>query len=173
MTDAAAPNCRFKYYNEDLAPTSVSQRTWTTYHNRVSDRYCPMFPSFTYASSWWLWDYPWLAVFNVALGNLIILIPFINSHAGTKYGTPSLYCQADLGVGAHIPSRQGAGLRWCAIQCDRRGAFVTMSRSSLPVSGSSGTPFIGFGLSFFIYWITVNVPTLLILEALGAPILVI
>ena len=33
LTDAArAELVSSKYYNEDLAPTSVSQRTWTTYN---------------------------------------------------------------------------------------------------------------------------------------------
>src|SRR5665254_3629 len=52
LTDVArAELSSSKYYNEDLAPTSISQRTWTTYH--ISMLWVGMsvcIPSFTMAS---------------------------------------------------------------------------------------------------------------------------
>lgn len=185
LTDAArAQLADSKYYNEDLAPTSVSQRTWTTYH--IASLWIGMsicIPSFTMASSLVaLGLSPWLAVFNVALGNLIILIPIqLNSHAGTKYGIPfPVFARLTFGsVGAHIPSLSRAltACGWCAIQSwIGGGAFVTMVAVFAPsFRDLPAAPFIGFGLFLIlVYWITVNgSDAIKLLEALGAPILVI
>ena len=92
LTDAArADLAASKYYNEDLAPTSVSQRTWTTYNiTALWVGMCICIPSLSLASAAIaLGLSPWLAVFNVVLGNIIVLVPIqLNSHAGTKYGIP-------------------------------------------------------------------------------------
>src|SRR5665648_203668 len=108
LTDVArAELSSSKYYNEDLAPTSISQRTWTTYH--ISMLWVGMsvcIPSFTMASGLvGLGLSPWIAVLNVALGNIIILIPIqLNSHAGTRYGIPFLvFARMTFGsIGAQI-----------------------------------------------------------------------
>ena len=78
LTDAArAELASSKYYNEDLAPTSVAQRTWTTYNITmlwVGMSIC--IPSLTLATSLVQQGVnPWLAILNVALGNIIILVP--------------------------------------------------------------------------------------------------
>ena len=94
LTDAArAELTSSKYFNEDLAPTSVSQRTWTTYNITalwVAMAIC--IPSFTMATGLvGLGLSPWAAVFNVTLGNLIVLIPMqLNSHAGQSTVSRSL-----------------------------------------------------------------------------------
>ena len=80
-----------KYYNDDLAPTSISERSWTTYSITmlwVGMAIC--IPSLSLASGLiGLGVSPWLSVLNVALGNILILIPIqLNSQIGTKYGIP-------------------------------------------------------------------------------------
>ena len=80
-----------KYYNDDLAPSSISERSWTTYSITmlwVGMAIC--IPSLALASGLiGMGVSPWLSVLNVALGNIIILIPIqLNSQIGTKYGIP-------------------------------------------------------------------------------------
>lgn len=124
LTDAArAELVDSKYYNVDLTPTSVSQRTWTTYHIAmlwVGMSIC--IPSLSLSSALiGMGVSPWLAVLNVALGNLIVLIPIqLNSHAGTKYGIPfPVFARLTFGPkGAQIPalSRALVACGWCAVQ---------------------------------------------------------
>lgn len=185
LTDAArADLSSSKFYNEDLAPTTISQRTWTTYH--ITSLWIGMsvcIPSFTMASSLVVLGLsPWLAVFNVALGNLIILIPIqLNSHAGTKYGIPfPVFARLTFGpIGAHIPSisRALTACGWNAIQCWVGGAaVVSLVAAFIPSFGKmSAAPYIGFAFFLFLTWfITVKgSESIKYLEALGAPVLVI
>ena len=97
------------YYNDDLAPTSVSQRTWTTYN--ISMLWVGMsicIPSLSLASGLiGMGVSPWLSVLNVALGNIIILIPIqLNSRIGTQYGIPfPLFARLTFGSrGAQLPA---------------------------------------------------------------------
>jgi nucleobase:cation symporter-1, NCS1 family len=92
LSDAARKNLDGNlYYNDDLAPTKLEERSWTTYNIAalwVGMSVC--IPTYMMASglmaaglSWWQ------AIINIALGNLIVLVPMqLNSHAGTKYGIP-------------------------------------------------------------------------------------
>ena len=124
LTDAArADLASSKYYNEDLAPSSVSQRTWTTYNiTALWVGMCICIPSLSLASAAIaLGLSPWLAVFNVVLGNIIVLIPIqLNSHAGTKYGIPfPVFARLTFGAtGAHVPSvmRGLVACGWVAVQ---------------------------------------------------------
>ena len=184
LTDAArAELSSSKYYNEDLAPTTLSQRTWTTYH--ITSLWIGMsvcIPSFTMASSLVVLGLsPWLAVFNVAIGNIIILIPIqLNSHAGTKYGIPfPVFARLTFGpIGAHIPSLSRAitACGWNAVQSWIGGAAVVSLVASIVPSFADmpAAPFIGFGIFLFaVWWITVmGSESIKFLEALGAPILV-
>ncbi|WP_027398202.1 NCS1 family nucleobase:cation symporter-1 [Anaerovorax odorimutans] len=185
LTDSArAELASSKYYNEDLAPTSLSQRTWTTYH--ITSLWIGMsvcIPSFTMASSLVVLGLsPWLAVFNVAIGNILILIPIqLNSHAGTKYGIPfPVFARLTFGsIGAHIPSLSRAltACGWNAIQSWIGGAaIVTLIASIIPAfNDMPSAPFIGFGIFLLIVWfITVKgSESIKYLQAVGAPILVI
>ena len=79
------------YYNEDLSPTTVAERKWTTYNITmlwVGMSIC--IPALSLASGLiGMGVSPWLAVLNVALGNLLVLVPIqLNSQIGTKYGIP-------------------------------------------------------------------------------------
>jgi len=185
LTDVArAELSSSKYYNEDLAPTSISQRTWTTYH--ISMLWVGMsvcIPSFTMASGLvGLGLSPWLAVFNVALGNIIILIPIqLNSHAGTRYGIPfPVFARMTFGsIGAHIPSLSRAlvACGWCSIQSWIGGAgFVVIIGVFSPNFGTmTAAPFIGFGLFLLlVLWISYSGhESIKWMEAVGGPILIV
>jgi len=184
LTDAArAELSSSKYYNEDLAPTPISARTWSTYHIAmlwVGMSVC--IPSFTMASSLVaLGLSPWTAVFNVALGNIIILIPIqLNSHAGTKYGLPfPVFARLAFGsIGAHLPSLSRAltACGWNAVQAWIGGAaIVSLVASFAPAFGQmAAAPFIGFGIFLFLtWWVTVmGSESIKYLEAVGSPILI-
>lgn len=124
LTDVArAELIDSKYYNWDLAPTSLAQRTWTTYN--VASLWvgmCICLPSYVLAASLVsLGLSTWAAVLNVALGSLILLVPMqLNSHVGTKYGVPyPVFARLSFGPrGAHIASmaRAVAGCGWVGIQ---------------------------------------------------------
>lgn len=132
LTDAArAELIDSKYYNEDLSPTSISQRTWTTY--TITNLWIGMsicIPSLSLSSALITMGVsPWLAVLNVALGNLIVLIPIqLNSHAGTKYGLPfPVFARLTFGgIGAHIPAllRGLVACGWTAVQAWVGGGAV-------------------------------------------------
>jgi NCS1 family nucleobase:cation symporter-1 len=185
LTDAArAELASSKYYNEDLAPTPVSARTWSTYHIAmlwVGMSVC--IPSFTMASSLvGLGLSPWMAVFNVALGNIIILVPIqLNSHAGTKYGLPfPVFARLAFGpFGAHLPSLSRAltACGWNAVQSwIGGGAFVALIGALVPAfKVMPAAPFIGFGIFLFLtWWVTVmGSESIKYLEAVGSPILIV
>ncbi|MEG2323665.1 MAG: NCS1 family nucleobase:cation symporter-1 [Anaerovoracaceae bacterium] len=132
LTDATrAELTSSKYYNEDLAPTSVSQRTWTTYNITmlwVGMSIC--IPSLSLSSALITFGVsPWLAIINVALGNLIVLIPIqLNSNAGTKYGIPfPAFSRLTFGsLGAQIPAllRAIVACGWTAVQAWVGGGAV-------------------------------------------------
>ena len=95
--------------NADLAPTSVAQRTWTTYH--VASLWIGLavcVPTYMLAAgmvdggmSWWQ------AMATILLGNLIVLVPLVLiAHAGTRYGIPfPVLARASFGTsGAHVPA---------------------------------------------------------------------
>src|SRR5215471_7767300 len=68
-----------RLYNEDLAPTPPSRRTWTTY-NYIALWFSMSMEITTYmlASSLIAGGMNWKqAVFTILLGNLIVLIPMI------------------------------------------------------------------------------------------------
>jgi nucleobase:cation symporter-1, NCS1 family len=185
LTDAArAELSSSKYYNEDLAPTPVSARTWSTYHIAmlwVGMSVC--IPSFTMASSLVaLGLSPWMSVFNVALGNIIILIPIqLNSHAGTKYGLPfPPFARLAFGsIGAHLPSLSRAltACGWNAVQSWIGGAaVVSLVAAFVPAFGKMpAAPFIGFGIFLFLtWWLTVmGSESIKYLEAIGSPVLIV
>ena len=120
-----------KYYNKDLEPTSIAQRTWTTYNiTALWVGMCICIPALSLASAAIaLGLSPWMAILNVVLGNLIILIPMqLNSHAGTKYGIPfPIFARLTFGsVGAHIPavSRGLVACGWTSVQAWVGGGAV-------------------------------------------------
>ena len=145
------------YYNDDIAPTRVADRTWGT--RDVTSLWvtlCICIPAFTMAAGLVGFGLsPWLAVLNVTLGNLLVLIPIqLNSSAGTKYGIPfPLFSRMTFGArGAHIPSisRAIAACGWNAVQCWIGGAaLVAMISALVPGFGAMGFP--AFLIGFFLF----------------------
>ena len=96
-------------HNEDLAPTKIEKRTWSTYTFAalwISMAHC--IPTYMLASglisagmNWWQ------ALITILIGNTIVLVPILaNSHPGTKYGIPfPVFARAGYGVfGANVPA---------------------------------------------------------------------
>ncbi|HET6231257.1 MAG TPA: NCS1 family nucleobase:cation symporter-1 [Longimicrobiaceae bacterium] len=112
-----------KLWNEDLAPTPLSRRTWSTYN--IAAMWIGMsvvITTYTLASglmeegmTWWQ------AMLTILLGNCVVLVPMIlNAHAGTKYGISfPVMCRAAFGtVGANVPAmlRAVVACGWFGIQ---------------------------------------------------------
>lgn len=185
-----------KYYNKDLEPSSISQRTWTTYNiTALWVGMCICIPSLSLASAAIaLGLSPWLAVLNVILGNLIILIPMqLNSHAGTKYGIPfPIFARLTFGpIGAHVPSvlRGLVACGWTSVQAwVGGGAVAAMLGLVIPFfsdpSITIGLPgnsavvvgqVIGFFLfMLFVLWVAYNgFENIKWVQNIGSPILVV
>ncbi len=111
-------------YNEDLAPTPMARRTWSTYTYAalwISMAHC--IPTYMLAAglikagmNWWQ------ALVTILVGNVIVLGPILaNSHPGTKYGIPfPVFARAAYGVmGANIPAvmRALVACGWFGINC--------------------------------------------------------
>ncbi|TCO74800.1 NCS1 family nucleobase:cation symporter-1 [Marinisporobacter balticus] len=170
------------YYNDDLAPTKLSERTWGTYHIAalwVGMSVC--IPTYMMASglmaaglSWWQ------AIINICLGNLIVLIPMqLNSHSGTKYGIPyPVFARLAFGIkGSHIASiaRALIAAGWFGIQCWIGGGALNAVMGVMMPSWASWAG--GIWVAFFIFW-ALNVwiaykgsEAIKFMEAWGAPIL--
>jgi NCS1 family nucleobase:cation symporter-1 len=158
-----APDARL--YNEDLAPTMPSQRTWTTY-NYIALWFSMSMEVTTYmlAASLIAGGMNWKqAVFTILLGNLIVLIPMLlNAHAGTKYGIPfPVFVRASFGpVGANIPAmlRAIVACGWFGIQSWIGGtAIAQMVHVLAPQTASmpavTWACFLGFwALNMLVVW---------------------
>ncbi|MBZ5699427.1 MAG: NCS1 family nucleobase:cation symporter-1 [Acidobacteriia bacterium] len=110
-------------YNEDLAPTPASRRTWSTYN--YAALWIAMsvnIPTYMLASGMIAGGMNWRqAIFTVFLGNVLVLAPMLlNAHAGAKYGVPfPVFARASFGVlGANVPAllRALVACGWFGIQ---------------------------------------------------------
>src|SRR6185295_7289679 len=110
-------------WNHDLAPTTIKERTWSTWNiaalwigmSVVITTYT-LAGGFIEAGMNW-----WQAMITILLGNTIVLIPMmLNAHAGTKYGVSfPVLCRASFGTkGANIPAilRAIVACGWFGIQ---------------------------------------------------------
>jgi NCS1 family nucleobase:cation symporter-1 len=127
-------------WNPDLAPTSPSRRTWSTYH--IAALWIGMsvvITTYTLASGliqegmrWWQ------AMATILLGNTIVLVPMVlNAHPGTKYGISfPVLCRASFGVrGANVPAilRALVACGWFGIQTWIGGlALNTLLAAAVP-----------------------------------------
>lgn len=173
-----------KYINEDLTPTSGAERTWNTYN--ISMLWVGMvicITGFSYAAALIaLGMSPILALINVAIGNLIVLIPMqLNSHAGTRYGIPfPVFARISFGrEGSKLLSlmRTIVAAGWCSIQCWVGGAAFSSAigvfSDSWDVEGTGR--FIGFGL-FIVVTLLIGIKGsegIKWIENIGSPILII
>jgi NCS1 family nucleobase:cation symporter-1 len=110
-------------WNHDLAPTTIKQRTWSTWNiaalwigmSVVITTYT-LAGGFIEAGMNW-----WQAMITILLGNTIVLVPMVlNAHAGTKYGVSfPVLSRASFGTkGANVPAilRAIVACGWFGIQ---------------------------------------------------------
>ena len=150
-------------YNEDLAPTRVAERNWTTYNYAalwISMAHC--IPTYMLASGLITSGLSWTqALFTILLGNLIVLAPILlNSHPGTRFGIPfPVFARAAYGTwGSNVPALMRAivACGWFGIQCWIGGkALHTFMQAMWPawstllgghVGGFAPTQWLSFGL---------------------------
>lgn len=145
-------------WNKDLAPTALSQRTWTTYN--IAALWIGMsvvITTYTLASGMMQQGMTWSqALATILLGNVIVLIPMVlNAHAGTKYGVSfPVLCRAAFGVkGANVPAmlRAVVACGWFGIQTWIGGlALNALLTAVWPTwSGIAG----GIWIAFAIFWL--------------------
>lgn len=152
-------------FNDDLAPTRLIKRNWTTYNFAalwISMAHC--IPTYMMASGLIAAGMTWgQALFTILLGNTIVLIPILlNSHPGTKYGIPfPVFARASYGVyGSNVPAimRAIVACGWFGIQCWIGGkALHTFMRSMWPGWVTALGPEVGGypisqWVSFLIFW---------------------
>jgi NCS1 family nucleobase:cation symporter-1 len=173
-----------RLYNDDLAPTPPSRRTWSTY-NYIALWFSMSMEVTTYmlASSLIAGGMNWKqAVGTILLGNLIVLLPMIlNAHAGSKYGIPfPVFVRASFGTrGANIPAllRALVACGWFGIQSWLGGqAIFAMLNVLWPQTarqpGVLWVCFLGFWLlNMYVVWR--GVESIRFLQSFSAPFMLI
>lgn len=180
-----------RFYNEDIAPTPVTRRTWDKWHIAalwVGMSVCV--PTYMLASSLVQSGMDWKqAIGTVFLANFLVLIPMIlNAHAGTKFGIPfPVYCRVAFGlVGANVPAlmRGLVACGWFGIQTWIGGsAIYTMVAAQFPaIQNAAPLPVIGENpwkfLCFLLFWainmaiVWRGIDSIQFLEKWGAPFLI-
>lgn len=170
--------------NQDLAPTTSAQRTWSTY-NYIALWFSMSMEVSTYmlASSLIAGGMNWKqALGTILLGNLIVLVPMLlNAHAGAKYGIPfPVFVRAPFGLrGANLPAllRAFVACGWFGIQSWIGGeAIAAMVHVLWPAtanrSGVLWACFLGFWLlNMVVVWC--GVESIRFLQSYSAPFMVI
>ena len=169
-------------WNEDLAPTPLSRRTWSTYN--IAALWIGMsvvITTYTLASGLMEQGMTWSqALITILLGNSIVLLPMIlNAHAGTKYGVSfPVLCRASFGVkGANIPAilRAIVACGWFGIQTWIGGlALDTLFAAAWPAWNAVPA---SKAIAFMLFWllqvaiIIKGTEGIKILESWSAPLL--
>ena len=195
-SEARADLAKSKYFNDDLAPTTVEQRNWST--KSITNLWIGMsicIPSLSLASSLiGLGVSPLLSVLNVILGNLIVLIPIqLNSQIGTKYGIPfPIFSRLVFGnKGAQLPTiaRSIVACGWTSVQAWVGGGAIAAIIGVVVPSFADpantvampGNPAVQFGqlIGFFlfmalVFWVAYNgLDQIKWVQDIGGPILVV
>lgn len=181
-------------FNEDLAPTSLDQRTWGMW--TIASLWVGMavcITTYTLASGMISQGFTWAQALGIiALGNFIVCIPMVlNAHAGTKYGIPfPVFVRASFGtIGANVPAvmRGLVACGWFGIQTWIGGSAIYTLHAVIfgftPAGPAEALPIIGISAGqlacFLLFW-AVNVVFVIIgtnsikwLERLSAPFLII
>jgi len=171
-------------YNDDIAPTRASQRTWTRWN--VASLWVGMaicVPTYTLGGV--LTAYFGLSVsealWTILIANIVVLIPLtLNAFPGTRYGIPCpVVMRASFGIiGSNVPSliRAIVACGWFGIQTLFGGIAIHLMLSAMFDSWAAlGS--VGEVLGFFIFW-AANLAVVIRgsesikhLEALAAPLL--
>jgi NCS1 family nucleobase:cation symporter-1 len=170
-------------YNVDIAPVPPERRTWGVYS--IAALWIGMavcIPTYMLASGLIASGMSWRqAIFTIALGNLIVLVPMIlNGHAGAKYGVPyPVLARAAFGtLGSNVPAllRALVACGWFGIQTWIGGQAL---RTMLAVLWPGWTSFpASEAISFLAFWamnvwfIVKGTESIRRLEALSAPFLI-
>jgi nucleobase:cation symporter-1, NCS1 family len=152
-------------WNEDLAPTTIEQRTWSTWNiaalwigmSVVITTYLLGGSFIEQGMNWWQ------AMLTILLGNTIVLIPMVlNAHAGTKYGVsfPVLLRSSFGTKGANIPAilRAIVACGWFGIQTWIGGTALDALFGAVSSGWTTGLSAVigGFPLhtwlAFFLFW---------------------
>lgn len=173
-------------YNDDIAPTKASQRTWTRWN--VASLWVGMaicVPTYTLGGV--LTAYFGLSVsealWTILIANIVVLIPLtLNAYPGTRYGIPCpVVLRASFGIiGSNVPSlvRALVACGWFGVQTLFGGIAIHLMLSALfdDWAALGGT---GEVLGFLIFWVA-NLAVVIRgsesvkhLEALAAPLLLI
>jgi len=178
--------------NEDLAPTSIRQRTWNLWH--IASLWVGMsvcIPTYMLAASMIDAGMSWRqSLIAIILGNAIVLVPMvITAHAGTRYGIPfPVFARAAFGTrGAHLPSllRSVVACGWFGIQTWIGGqainALLGIVWPGWLIIGGDWR-FMGYGapeyLSFLCFWminlyfVWAGTESIKWLETVSAPLLI-
>ena len=173
-------------YNDDLAPTKISQRTWNKWHIMslwVGMAICV--PTYTLGAV--LTSYFGLtimeALWTILAANIIVLVPLIlNAHPGTKYGIPfPVLLRSSFGIyGSNLPAliRALIACGWFGIQTMFGGLAIHLFLARIfPAWGELGGvgEVIGFGIfwAMNIYVVVKGSKAIQILETIAAPLLII
>lgn len=171
-------------YNEDIAPTKASQRTWSRWN--VASLWVGMAICVpTYMLGGILTSGFGLSVsealWTILIANIVVLIPLtLNAFPGTRYGIPCpVVLRASFGIiGSNVPSlvRAIVACGWFGIQTLFGGIAIHLLFSAFSETWAAlgGT---GEVIGFFIFWVA-NITVVIRgsesikhLEALAAPML--
>ncbi|MGI9224299.1 MAG: NCS1 family nucleobase:cation symporter-1 [Woeseiaceae bacterium] len=173
-------------YNDDIAPTKASQRTWSRWN--VAALWVGMaicVPTYTLGGV--LTAYFGLSVgealWTILIANIVVLVPLtLNAFPGTRYGIPCpVVLRASFGIiGSNVPSliRAVVACGWFGIQTLFGGIAIHLLLSAIfPAWAALGGT--GEVIGFFIFWVA-NIAVVIRgsesikhLEALAAPLLLI
>ncbi len=171
-------------YNEDIAPTRVSQRTWTRWN--VASLWVGMaicVPTYTLGGV--LTAYFGLSVsealWTILIANIVVLVPLtLNAYPGTRYGIPCpVVMRASFGIiGSNVPSliRAIVACGWFGVQTLFGGIAIHLMLSAM-FDGWAALGGVGEVLGFFIFWVANlaivirGAESIKRLEALAAPLL--
>ena len=171
-------------YNDDIAPTKASQRTWTKWN--VASLWVGMaicVPTYTLGGV--LTAYFGLSVsealWTILIANLVVLIPLtLNAYPGTRYGIPCpVVLRSSFGIiGSNLPSliRAIVACGWFGVQTLFGGIAIHLMLAAMFDSWAAlgGT---GEVIGFFVFWlanITVVIrgsESIKLLETAAAPLL--
>lgn len=176
-------------WNSDLAPTTLAQRTWSTWHiaalwigmSVVTTTYTLAGGMISAGMNWWQ------ALLTILLGNTIVLIPMcLNAHAGTKYGVSfPVLLRSSFGTwGANVPAllRAFVACGWFGIQTWFGAKAIDVLFGMIhPGWNTLSGVFLGVPMhtwiAFFLFWsvqvyfIVAGLEQIKHLESWGSPLL--